>query len=125
MTSVNSIGKCSCNVSATIDYEYMRIIKRLAEYGEKPSGSKTSDRIKLHELELREAEKENCITTKFLTVSIKEQEDIQEKKKKKREDINPELKENPTMGQEILGQQLLIAIEMKNNKKIKNKTYDY
>lgn len=120
MTNISAIQKCSCFGTPSIDYEYMRIIKRLAEYGIRPSGSKTSDKLKLHELELREAEKENCITSKFLTVSIKEQEEIQDKKKKKREEIDPKIKQNPTKGQEILGQQIMIAIEMK-----KNKNYDY
>ena len=56
---------------------------------------------------------ENCVSSKFLTVTRTEQEKIQEDKKEKREDINPELNLNSTKGQEILGQQLMIALEMK------------
>ena len=81
-----------------------------------PSGSKTIDKMRLHERELQEAQKENGITSKFLTVTKAEQEKIQEKKKAKREENNPELKQNSTKGQEILGEQIMLAIEWKKKK---------
>ena len=37
-----------------IDYEYARIIRKLAQYGLKPSGSKSHDKQRLHEIELKE-----------------------------------------------------------------------
>ena len=105
MALINPLNQCNCSGVSPYDYEYMQIIRKLAQYGLRPTGSKSSDKIRLHEVELRQAQKENCITSKFLTVSTKEQEKIQEKKQEKKEETNPEIKENPTKGQEILGQQ--------------------
>ena len=49
----------SCGISG-IDDEYQKIIARLRMYGYEPTGNKSADRAKLHEIELREAKKENC-----------------------------------------------------------------
>ena len=100
------------------DYEYQRIIRKLMEYGITPTGNKTADRNKLHEIELREAEKENCITSKFVTVTKSEQEKIQERKKEHRKEVNPEQYQNSTKGQKILGEQIMLAIKMKQNKEM-------
>ena len=75
---------CLPSIANVIDEEYKRIIRKLAQYGMRPSGSKTTDKMRLHERELQDAQKENCITSKFLTVTKAEQEKIQEKKKEKR-----------------------------------------
>ena len=50
------------NQMACMDYEYMQIIRRLKMYGLSPTGSKSADKARLHEIELREAKKENCVT---------------------------------------------------------------
>ena len=100
-------------VCCATDYEYEMIKRRLMQYGLKPSGSKSRDKARLHEIELREAKKENAITTKFLTVSTNEQQKIQDKKKKKKVEINPEMYPETMKGQRILGEQLMLAIEMK------------
>ena len=110
--------KFSCNcVRKQFDEEHLRIMKLLQKYCITPTGNKSTDKMLLHSKELEEAKKENCTTTKFLTISKNEQEKIQEKKKEKKEDINPDLELNPTKGQEILGQQIMISIDMKQKNK--------
>ena len=115
-------GTCeTMNVNAlsaicAIDYEYARIIRRLRMYGLTPTGSKSADKQRLHEIEIRLAKQENCTSTKFITVTQNEQEKIQDKKKEKREEVNPELNSNSTNGQEILGQQIMLALNMKKKK---------
>ena len=116
----NNIQAISCGgfrITATIDYEYQLIIRHLAQYGLKPSGSKSVDRTRLHKKELEQAEKEDCVSSKFLTVTKAEQEKIQEKKKEKRIETNPEL-DKKQLGQELLGQQIMIAIEIKDKIKV-------
>lgn len=98
------------------DAEHERIIKKLQKYGIKTSGSKTLDKEKLHEIELREAQKETSVTSKFLTVSSNEQEEIQEKKKEKRTENAQGVYQEAMKGQELLGQQIMIAIDMKRKK---------
>lgn len=111
------------------DSEWQRIIDKLwNDFGIRSSGSKSLDKQKLHELELRQAEKESCVTSKFLTVTKAEQEKIQAKKKVKREENkNIPVPEN-MKGAEILGKQIFLAIQMKqeqdiyeNRKKRQNK----
>ncbi len=109
-------------ISFSTDYEYEQIKRRLMMYGVKPSGSKSADKMKLHEIELREARKENIVTTKFLTVSTGEQEKIQEKKKQKRIEINPKSHPETMKGQRILGEQIMLAIKMK--KELENRDKD-
>ena len=110
---INPIGCRPLGISSLIDYEYQQIIRKLAQYGLKPSGSKSVDRERLHKVELQEAQKENFVSSKFLTVTTREQEKIQEEKKEKREENNPELYQNK-IGQELLGQQIMIAIDLKD-----------
>lgn len=100
-------------LAAAPDSEHQQIMRRLMAYGVTPTGNKSADKALLREIELKLAKMENCVSSKFLTVTRTEQEKIQEDKKEKREDINPELNLNSTKGQEILGQQLMIALEMK------------
>lgn len=112
---------CHKSVANMIDEEYKRIIRKLQQYGMRPSGSKTTDKMRLHERELQEAQKENMITSKFLTVTKAEQEKIQGKKKTDREENSSVIMENPTIGQEIYGEQMKFAIEMKKKTNNKNK----
>ena len=95
------------------DAEHRRIMRKLMAYGYTPTGNKAADTEMLHRIEIKQAEMENCISSKFLTVTRAEQEKIQEKKKEKRAEVNPEL-EQKQLGQELLGQQIMIAIEMKD-----------
>ena len=85
------------------------------EYGITPTGNKTADKNKLREIELREAEQESCVSSKFVTVTRSEQEKIQERKKQHRKEVNPEIYQNPTQGQKLLGEQIMLAIKMKQN----------
>ena len=72
-----------CTMSCAIDEEEKAIMRRLKQYGIKGTGRKSIDKAKLREIELREAQKEDCITNKFLIVTKGEQEKIQDKKKEK------------------------------------------
>ena len=119
---MSNINPVSANmfggVAYAIDYEYMRIIRRLAEYGIKPSGNKERDKERLRKKELEEAERADCVSNQFVTVSQNEQEKIQEKKKKKRVEKNPEYYKDTAKGQQVLGEQIMLAIEMKQKKEI-------
>ena len=106
-----------CNIR--IDEEEKKIIKKLMQYGITPTFNKSADKAKLHEIELREAKKENCVTNKFLTLTKGEQEKIQEKKKEKRKEISPEKYPNSEKAQKILGEQIYLAIQMKKKDKKK------
>lgn len=111
------------SVSKAPDAEWKRIILRLwYKYGIKSTGSKSADKQKLHELELKEMQYETAVTSKFLTLTKAEQEKILKKKKDKRIENNPELYPNTRKGAEILGQQIFLAIQMKQEQdKIDNK----
>ena len=115
--NIKPIGCRYVGISSTIDYKYQQIIQRLAKYGLRPSGSKSIDKARLHEIELKEAEKENCITSKFLTVTQSEQEKIQAKKKAEKTEDKIDLYQNK-MGQELLGQQIMITLDLKDKFKI-------
>lgn len=116
INKIENIGYSSFYFSFGIDDEYQKIIARLRMYGYEPTGNKSADRAKLHEIELREAKKENCVTTKFLTVSTNEQEKIQEKKREVRKENNPELYTNIKEAEKFLGEQIYLAIKMKKQK---------
>jgi len=109
--SVSSIGSCS------IDSEEKEIMRRLLAYGIKPTGDKTTDRARLHELELKEAQNNNFITTKFLTISKSEQEKIQEKKKEKKSDNDIKQTVEKFEGSTALGEQIYLVLQIKNKKK--------
>ena len=104
------------SVSSGIDLEYKKIIRKLMQYGLRPTGNKSIDKERLHKKELEQAQKEPTVSNKFLTVTKAEQEKIQEKKKEKRIEANPELYQHTMEGQRILGQQIMLAIEMKKKK---------
>ena len=98
------------------DHEWQQIIDKLWNvFGIRSSGSKSLDKQKLHELELKQAENESDVTSKFLTVTKAEQEKIQAKKKTKRKENMPEPAQSGDRGAEILGQQIFLAIKIKNN----------
>ena len=111
------------------DAEWQRIINKLwNDFGIRSSGSKSLDKQKLHELELRQAEQESEVKNKFLTVSKSEQEKIQANKKSEKaefEQQKPEVNDRA----KVLGEQIFIAIQMKqerdeiNNKRKRNNKY--
>lgn len=100
------------------DLEHQRIIQRLKQYGISSTGSKSQDLSILRDIEYKEAQNENCISTKFLTVTKAEQEKIQKRKKEKNEEVNPEACLNSMNGQKILGEQLFLTHKIKNRKEI-------
>ena len=108
----------SCMVMLALgpDEEHRKIMRKLMAYGITPTGKKSADIALLREIELKLAKLENCVSGKFLTVTKSEQEKIQKEKKEKRIENNPELGENTMKGQKILGDQLMIAIQMKKDK---------
>ena len=96
------------------DAEWQRIIEKLwNDFGIRSSGSKSLDKQKLHELELKQAEQESAVTSKFITVKKSEQERIQDKKKNKKAENEPVHSSDSTKGAEILGKQIFLAIQMK------------
>ena len=112
------------------DAEWQRIINKLWNvYGIRSSGSKGLDKQILHEHEIRDAQKESSVSSKFLTVTKSEQEKIIEKKKDKKAENGILPKEEQTKGAELLGQQVFLAIQMKqendktDNKKKRNNKY--
>ena len=112
------------------DAEWQRIIDKLwNDFGIRSSGSKSLDKQKLHELELRQAEQESAVRSKFLTVSKSEQEKIQAKKNSRKAENTPMSYTEPTKGAEILGKQIFQAIQMKqeqdniDNKRKRNNKY--
>ena len=111
--NVNNISFSFSTCGYVADAEHAEIIRRLRKYGIKSTGNKSLDRQILHRLELKDAEKESGITTKFLTVSRGEQEKIQAKKKEKRIEKNPTNYPNSMKGAKILGEQIMLAIKMK------------
>jgi len=111
------------------DYEWQRIIDKLwNDFGIRSSGSKALDKQILHEHELRKAQEESEVTSKFLTVTKTEQEKIQAKKKAKKAECEQQ-KSEVSNGAKILGEQIFIAIQMKQeqdkyeNKKKRNNKY--
>ena len=120
MTNINRILSSGLlHLSFGPDEEHRRIMRKLMAYGYRSTGSKSGDKELLRKIELKLAEMENCVSDKFITVTRTEQEKIQEKKKEKRVENNPELFQNTMQGQKLLGEQIMLAIEMsKKPKKI-------
>ncbi len=129
--NVNTNYSAFFSVTSIPDSEWQRIIEKLWKvYGIRSTGSKALDKQILHEHEKQDAEKENSITTKFLTLTKSEQEKIQAKKKAKQTDKLQQNNTEITKGAETLGKQLFLAIQMKaeqdsvdNKKKRDNKYY--
>lgn len=102
-----------CSLGGNIDEEEKRIMRRLIQYGIKPTGQKNIDKPKLHEIELQKAKLEDYISNKFLTITKNEQEKIQAKKKEKRKERNVGKYSNTKIAEKTLGEQIYLAIKMK------------
>lgn len=114
MTKINPIFSSGVLSLAHIpDAEHRRIMRKLMAYGYTPTGNKSADTELLRRIELKQAEMENCVSSRFLTVTKAEQEKIQEKKKDEKLENNLEASQNTMQGQKLLGEQILLAIEMK------------
>jgi len=116
---VPAVSMSSMCVSS-IDEEEKRIMAKLWSYGYVPTGDKTTDKAMLRRIEIEKAKQEDTVSDKFITVSRIEQEKIQEKKKQKRHENNPELYKDNFQGSKALGEQIMLAIEMKKRKKQNN-----
>ncbi|MCR5266843.1 MAG: hypothetical protein K6E29_09680 [Cyanobacteria bacterium RUI128] len=102
----------------SIDPEEKEIMDRLLAYGCTPTGDKTTDRAKLRRIEEEKAKQDNYVSNKYLTVSQAECQRIQDSKKEKRKINNPELSpqvQDKRQGAKFLGEQVFLAIKMKNN----------
>lgn len=113
---VNKIQSFAFSGINYMDEEEKRIARRLLQYGITPTGNKTADKARLHEIEIKEAKTLNYISNKFLTVTKTEQQNIQEAKKEKRKEINPELYSDTDNANKVLGEQIYLAIKMKKDK---------
>ena len=113
MTKINPIMSGMLSVSFGPDEEHKRIMRKLMAYGYRTTGSKSGDKELLRRIELKQVEMENCVSSKYLTVSRSEQEKIQEEKKEKKIENNPDIAQNTMQGQQALGEQIMLAIEMK------------
>ncbi|MCM1265821.1 MAG: hypothetical protein NC200_06445 [Candidatus Gastranaerophilales bacterium] len=105
-----------------IDSEEKEIMKKLLAYGVTPTGNKSADKAKLRQIEEKKAKEENIVSGKFLTVSRGEEEKIQERKKERRDNMDVskiKQKKERQLGADILGQQIYLAIKMKDEKKKK------
>ena len=120
------------NVSSGRDQEWQRIIDRLwNKYGIRSTGSKTSDKMKLHELELKEVKEleGECSSSKFITISSEELERYRKKRRDKKIEKNPKDYPHTAIGAEILGKQIFLAIQIKkeeddrDNKKRRDNKY--
>jgi len=100
------------------DDEHKRIMRKLMSYGILPTGNKIADYNLLRKIELDLAQAENCISNKFITVTKQEQEKIQKKKKEKKVENSPELYQDKLQGQQILAEQMKIALELKKRESI-------
>lgn len=85
ISGINGIGMISSG-GGSIDEEYKRIIAKLLEYGIMPSGSKSTDKAKLHEIEMQKLKTElgsngkgTVNQSKFVTISASEIEQLKEK----------------------------------------------
>ena len=114
---VNMIGSGRICFSNGVDAEWQEIINKLAAYGYKSTKSRTGDRELLHSLEVENVKLESTVSSKFLTVSKNEQEKILEKKYEKRTDNHLEQCAEQRTGAKALGEQVYLAIQMKNKKK--------
>ena len=118
MTSVNKIKCYGFYIHPNkLDNEYRRILEKLKEYGMSATGNKEIDKARLNQKEIEKVEKSNSINPELLTVSFDEQVKIQTEKNSK-ETNNNNNKDNSTnyIGQQLLGEQLMIAINMKTKK---------
>ena len=124
---IQSSGYSFAFAPPSVDSEEKAIMDRLLAYGITPTGDKTTDKATLRRIEYEKAKQDNYVSNKYLTVSQAECQKIQDNKKLKRKQNNPEqqaqkskMVENRT-GATVLGQQLYTIIQLKNKKEYKNK----
>lgn len=124
IASFSSFHVCSNNGT---DTEWERILRRLKEYGVKTTGSKANDLAKLRDIEMQEMKTLTAPTCKFLTISQSEQEkffahkkeikqNMQIKQEKNNKNISTEKHEKTEKAINALGEQIYLAIKMKNKK---------
>lgn len=92
---INSVS--SVSMGSDVDSEEVEIMRRLLAYGITPTGNKTTDKARLHEIELRHAKQEvessggKCVNSnKFFTVSKVKLEEMARQIKEKRKTNNAE-----------------------------------
>lgn len=110
----------SISCGGSVDPEEKEIARRLLAYGVMPTGNKTTDNAKLRQIEIEKAKNSNFVIPDLLTVSKSEQEHIQETKKEKRKENNPEQNQKEFEGLNALGTQIYLAIQMKKKKNLKS-----
>ena len=117
------INNIMLSLSLAQDQEWKRIKERLwNKYGIRSTGSKSADKAKLHELEMKEVEQlgGECNSGKFLTVTRAEIEKVKNKRRNKKIEKNPKEYPNTEKGAKILGEQLYLAIRMKKEQEEKD-----
>ena len=110
------INNVMLSISISEDLEWKKIKERLwNKYGVRSTGSKSADKAKLHDLEMKEVEQlaGECSSGKFITVTREEIEKVKNKRRDKKIKKNPQNFPNTTKGAKILGEQLYLAIQMK------------
>ena len=115
MTSVGKINCCGSYIQPNkLDYEYRRIIQKLKEYGMLATGDKQTDKMRLRAKELEELQEAGVINPQMLTVPIEEQTKILADKKEKEVEKDSNYQELDYKGQKALGEQIYLAIMMKD-----------
>ena len=117
------INSVILSVALSEDQEWKRIKERLwNKYGIRSLGSKSADKAKLHELEMKEVEQlgGECNSGKFITVSRAEIEKVKNKRRDKKIEKNPKEFPNTAKGAKILGEQIYLAIKMKKEQEDKD-----
>ena len=123
LMAINGISSFSFS-SGGNDPELVAIMRKLREYGIVPTGNKSNDKATLYRIEIEKAKQENVVTGKFLTITKGQEEKIQENKKAKRKEITPENNSNSEKAQKqekalkTMGEQIYLAIKMKQKRKI-------
>ncbi len=123
--AINGISSFSFSGGGN-DPELAAIMRKLKEYGIIPTGNKSTDKAALRRIEIEKAESESIVTGKFLTVTKSEEEKIQENKKNKRKEnnvnqiSNPENIEKNEKVLQAMGEQIYLAIKMKQKSKKTN-----
>lgn len=102
-------------------------MQRLLSYGCTPTGDKATDKARLRRIEEERAKQDNYVSNKYLTVSQSECQRIQDNKKNKKKINNPEKSvdiQDKRQGAKLMGEQIFLAIKMKDKKKSINEKND-
>ena len=116
-----------CPAISGIDSEEKEIMQRLLSYGCTPTGDKATDKARLRRIEEERAKQDNYVSNKYLTVSQSECQRIQDNKKNKKKINNPEKSvdiQDKRQGAKLMGEQIFLAIKMKDKKKSINEKND-